>query len=119
MSWPADEAKTKLIGALQTFKELYGDDKTIDFLEQELVREHIVKERRAAQKQALLAPPSADAAAAREIEIAVETLMFYGDPSNYESPGRGKPSAVVKDGGERARETLATLGEDDDDEGDA
>ena len=44
-----------------------------------------------------------------------DTLDFYAAPKNYISE-RGKPSPVVKDGGQKARDTIKELWDEDSDE---
>lgn len=109
MVWPVDKSKTQLIDAMLTFKEIHGDDAAIHFLEQELTRECVIKQRRVAQKQTLLAAPVVDT---RALDLACKALQFYGEESFYET-SRGKKSQVATDGGEMARETLAQIAEID------
>lgn len=116
MSWPNDEARRLLTQALLTFKELYGDEQTINFLEQELMREHVIKERRAAQR--LLAPPAGNAVSqAADLDTTVRALEFYADDSNYEAPksGRDKRPEVLKDNGTRASNALSAIAHDEGD----
>lgn len=109
MTWPTDEAKTKLIDALLTFKELNDEETVINFLEQELVREHVCKERRAATKQQALPAPEPVAGKSPELAKALDALEFYANKDNWS----GKNSVAQRDKGARAIKTIAEIEEDE------
>ncbi len=117
MPWPPEtEAQDKLVEALFIAEEIYGARKTIDVLEQELRRLRILCDLKAQRQKLLPAPaPSAPASASADVNKAVDALKFYGEETNYDAPktGRDKRSAIAKDGGQMARDTLAALAEDE------
>lgn len=115
MTWPTDEAKRSLMCSILTFKDICGGDALIHFLEQELTRERVLKERPliTAQNQNVCTTPdhSVGAAFARyEQTIArlVDALEFYARQEGY---GTAAPNQlrVEADGGYKARRALATI----------
>lgn len=115
MNWPIDEAAERLAQALLIYKETKGDEATIHYLQQELTREHVIKQLRPKQT-ALLPAPAGDAAQARDLDQAAAALQFYADPENYNAP-KGRVSKVARDKGRTARDALTALDHDDDGDG--
>lgn len=115
MPWPPEtEAQDKLVEALFVAEEIHGARKTIDMLEREIRRLRVVSDLRAQRQKLLPAPaPSAPAWSAAAVDKAVDALKFYGEKTNYESTKTGKRTAIAKDGGQMARDTLAALGDDE------
>jgi hypothetical protein len=120
MSWPNDEVYSKAALALLIMEELHGDEETIRFLQQELVRRHVIKEHRAAHRAlvAIAQRQATDASAETDRTVAalIAALEFYADQDNYKRRGN-KPSDVSADGGFVAREALAKIANDSDADG--
>ena len=116
MPWPPEtEAQDKLHAALFVVEELHGDKQAISILEQEINRIKVYGSLKAERQKLLAPPPSTPASAVADVNgIAVDALKFYGEETNYEpaKTGRDKRSAIAKDGGKMARDTLAALAEE-------
>jgi hypothetical protein len=121
MPWPSEtEAQDKLVEALFVTEEIYGTRKTIDMLEQELRRLKVINDLREHRQKLLPAPqqPAVVTESPAAIEAAVQALKFYGEESFYERPrtGRDRRCEIEKDEGFKAREALAMLAGDEDEE---
>lgn len=106
--WPKDEAFRRLLEAILIFKDLHGSYDTTTFLQQEITREIVLREYHAGRKE-LVAVEAAAQQSANHLATVCETLGFYADPDNYKLRN-GQPSAVTKDKGRIARETLQAIG---------
>lgn len=116
MAWPIDEARHALISSILTFKEICGDEATIRFLEDELIRENVIKERartthshyQAANAAAQPSPAVDDLV--KTVDGLVEALEFYARADGYGTgPGNHNQLPVEMDRGFKARQALASV----------
>lgn len=115
MSWRENEAFERFIQATLTVKELYGQARFIDLLEQELHRELAVR-KYAETSRALVTATTAAQQSSEHLDTAVKALEFYADSENHRSVN-GKPSPVARDKGRRARAALEAISGETADEG--
>jgi hypothetical protein len=111
--WP-EGLKKKFHEALIMLQEVRGEDETIHLLEEELERRRVVKEYRQNRREVLLAQEHA-ADLGRQLCIAVGALEFYGNGDHYEARSN-RPSTIQKDKGLTARNALASIDDDSDDD---
>jgi hypothetical protein len=96
MAWRTDAAMSRVLDQLIVYKEIHGEDGLIALLEQELAREHALKQRRQANDLQ------------SQIDLYADALDFYGNEDNYRGKSN-KLSPVEADRGAKARRALQTV----------
>ena len=106
--WPKNAPLEHLLEASLTFKELHGSIAYVKFLQDEITREIVVREYHAANKVLGAATELAEQYKSH-LDIALLALEFYAAHENHTPRNNSKRSLVAVDGGNTAREALATL----------
>ena len=110
MGWRENEIRERVLSDLLAFKEICGEEKFIDLLDQELARERVTRRvRESARAEARSEGRIADLE--EQLETATQSLEFYADAANYETAS-GRTCAVVKDKGGRARHALEAISDE-------
>ena len=114
MPWSADDAKEALFRAVLALQETHGEKTTIAFLRDELTRLTVLREHKRTNSEILRLTAQLDATSS-QLENAMDALGFYAEESAYVAKS-GTKSAIDKDRGRRARDTLSALSGDARDE---
>ena len=94
--------------AALVIRELRGTEGYVAMLQQELAREGVIARLTEARRAAFAASQPAVPQSSDQLETAVKALEFYAEGDNHK-PVNGKPSAVARDKGRRARQALEAI----------